>query len=66
MKAFQFEENVFWKYDPYQMIFDMNITVCLVAYNHHLDAKKEKMVNKESWVEVQQILQDQHLTSTKG
>jgi len=48
MKAFKFEEDVFWQYDPYQIIPNMKFSLVLVSYNHHLNAKEGKLTNKES------------------
>ena len=65
MKAFQFEEDVFWQYDSYQIISNMKLAVVLVSYNHHLNAEKGKLENKESWEEVRQILQEKDKTPSK-
>jgi hypothetical protein len=55
IKDFQFEEDIIFQYEPYQIISNMKLVVGLVSYNHDLDVEKEKLVNKESWEEVQQI-----------
>ena len=43
----------------------MKLAVVLVSYNHHLNAEKGKLENKESWEEVRQILQEKDKTPSK-
>jgi hypothetical protein len=58
MKSFQFEEDISWPYDPLKVISNMIISVGIVAYTHQVDAEKEILTNKYSWIEVQKVMQE--------
>jgi hypothetical protein len=54
-----------WKYDPFHVISNMKHAVGLQSYVHHLDATRERLANKDSWTEVQQLLQHHILDMPK-
>jgi hypothetical protein len=53
INKFNFELDDPWKYDPFHVISNMKHVVGLQSYVNHLDAAKERLENKKSWIEVQ-------------
>jgi hypothetical protein len=43
----------------------MRISVGILSYTYHINAKKKRSTSKYYWIEVQQIMQEQQSTLTK-
>jgi len=56
MEYFNFMEGKTWHYDPHHFFSNLRIVISFAPYLHHENEKVERLVKKDSWAEVQDVL----------
>jgi hypothetical protein len=64
MKSLNFVEEKYWNYDICHIISNLRVTISYATYIHHADLDIEILARKESWIEVQEVQQGQHVFIT--